>query len=375
MEGDTLGLRHEALPQVTPTRPAATKRAKKRIRERGSRLGGVVQEVGLAREGFSPGKTLPPVQNMLDRGQIQAAGGEREEIDGVRGIPRPSAGSRGVRIDGGGRTGTFNGMDQQTYNNSGSDFDDGVSLDSTPRRIGTDGEMGSRSSSFTSPSTDGGGGGRRRQSSKGGGVGSQDNGSSSSGAKKKTSASSDGARGTGSNSTSPADDGGRGGSGNSSSSSSNVQSFPSVATGGVPFGSSALSKALPNNGRSRPRGLRPRNSFGSSSGGGSRIPVAAPLSASSQSSGSRLSPHGANHPPARHKDRRGGSAPEAQLEAAEIAAPGVPFGATVQAAIKIESVMRVLIARGDVRRKLVSEVTAFSLIMERGIEVIKVRGV
>lgn len=333
-----------------------------------------MQEVGLAREGFSPGKTQPQVQKMLDRGQIQAAGGEREEIDGVRAIPRPSSGSRGVRIDRGGTTGAFNGMDQQTYNNSGSDFDDGVSLDSTPRRTGTDGEMGSRSSSFTSPSTDGGGGGRRRQSSKDGGVGSQDNGSSSSsGAKKKTSASSDGARGTGSNSTSPAGDGGRGGSGNSSSSSTNVQSFPSVAAGGVPFGSSALSKALPNNGRGRPRGLRPRNSFGSSSGGGSRIPVAAPLSASSQSSGSRLSPLGGNHPPARHEDGRGGSAQDAQLEAAEIAAPGVPFEAAVQAAIKIESVMRVLIARGYVRRKLVSEVTAFSLIMERGIEVIKVR--
>lgn len=316
---------------------------------------------------------------MLDRGQMPAAGGEREEIDGVRPIPRPSSGSRGVRIDGGGRTGTFNGIDQQTYNNSGSDFDDGVSLDSTPRRTGTDGEMGSRSSSFTSPSTDGGGGGRRRQNSKGGGVGAQDNGSSSSsGAKKKTSTTSDGARGSGSNSTSPAGDGGRGGSssggGNSSSSSStNVQPLPSVAAGGVPFGSSALSKALPNNGRGRPRGLRPRNSFGSSSGGGSRIPVAAPLSASSQSSGSRLSPQGGNHPPARHRDGRNGGAQGAQLEAAEISAPGVPFDAAVQAAIKIESVMRVLIARGYVRRKLVSEVTAFSLIMERGIEVIKVR--
>lgn len=58
---------------------------------------------------------------------------------------------------------------------------------------------------------------------------------------------------------------------------------------------------------------------------------------------------------------------------AELMAPGVPLEVVVRASIKIESVMRVLIARGYVRRKLVSEVTAFSLIMERGIEVIKVR--
>ncbi|CAN0048534.1 unnamed protein product, partial [Discosporangium mesarthrocarpum] len=56
---------------------------------------------------------------------------------------------------------------------------------------------------------------------------------------------------------------------------------------------------------------------------------------------------------------------------AKVLAPGVPMPVVQRAAVKIQSVMRVLIARGYVRRKLVSEVTAFSVIMENGIEVIK----
>lgn len=147
-----------------------------------------------------------------------------------------------------------------------------------------------------------------------------------------------------------------------------VRALPEVGTrpatvGNVPFGASALSKTRSNNGRGRPRGLRPRGnssrSFSSVDGG-------------SASGGGRMNS-------ARTFSSRGSDRQEEReaiaLAVAEEVAPGVSMEEVVQAAVKIQSVVRVLIARGYVRRKLVSEVTAFSLIMERGIEVIKVNDV
>lgn len=141
-----------------------------------------------------------------------------------------------------------------------------------------------------------------------------------------------------------------------------TRSIPGVSArpAGVPFGASALSKTMPHDkGRPRSRGLRPRNS-GGSGGAINRVP------SFSSSSGRQPS----------FQVAEGGGAMgenEAEFLAAQAVAPGIPVEVVVRAAVKIESVMRVLIARGYVRRKLVSEVTAFSLIMERGIEVIKVR--
>lgn len=208
--------------------------------------------------------------------------------------------------------------------------------DSTPRGLRQESSRSGSSAASASPfdSTDGGGG------SSGAGVGDV--------AGTGGSRSSSGASGTG---------GGRA-----------VRALPEVGTrpatvGNVPFGASALSKTRSNNGRGRPRGLRPRgnssrssSSFeGGSSSGGGRM-----------NSGRVFSSRGSD----RQEDREATA-----LAVAEEVAPGVPMEEVVRAAVKIQSVVRVLIARGYVRRKLVSEVTAFSLIMERGIEVIKVRAV
>lgn len=188
----------------------------------------------------------------------------------------------------------------------------------------------------------------------------------------------------------------------SSSSSSNpsgggdAQAIPGVAVrpAGVPFGASALSKTMLNSGRGRPRGLRPRSSTNlsartlGSAGSNGQGPSFSATSVNPSSLGRQVGSGGSS---ARGSGgggsgsgggggnalaRRGSPSAtfrEAEARAAEAMAPGVPVDVVVRAAIKIESVMRVLIARGYVRRKLVSEVTAFSLIMERGIEVIKVR--
>lgn len=241
-------------------------------------------------------------------------------------------------------------------------------LDEDANHVGevdyTDGEMGSASSSFSgsSPrSSVGSGGGRRGVSSGGGGAG----GSSESGVRNN-------------NTESPgAGAGGHGSKG--SGRSDGVQAIPGVsARPAVPFGASALSKTMPNTGRGRPRGLRPRASGAGNSGRqGSReaqVPSYASSLGRQASSGGSASAAAAGGNNA--LSRRGAPSAtfrEAEARAAESLAPGVPVDVVVRAAIKIESVMRVLIARGYVRRKLVSEVTAFSLIMERGIEVIKVR--
>lgn len=266
---------------------------------------------------------------------------------------------------------------QDIVNSSASDYDDGTtSLDSTPRR--TD-ELRSRSSSFsaTSPynSTDGVGGDGNQRIIGGAGGGGGGGGSTGSGSNAGvcTAVSKNKKMGSPSSvlsSPPPASATGSGG----SSPAGSIRSIPGVSArpGGVPFGASALSKALPNNGRGRPRGLRPRHSFGSTSGGNNRLPSSSSVASSSSRSAS-LGSRGGVRPPPRHRDSGGSSgAREAERRAAGVVAPGVPVNVVVSSAIKIESVMRVLIARGYVRRKLVSEVTAFSLIMERGIEVIKV---
>lgn len=225
----------------------------------------------------------------------------------------------------------------------------------------TDGEMGSRSSSFSGSSP-------RSSVGSGGGGGSTTNVPSgrSLGSKKVSS-------------SSLSDPSGRGG----------VQGIPGVALRpAVPFGASALSKTMPNSGRGRPRGLRPRSSSSLSSRtpGSAGVNGQRPFSASAVNPSSLGRQAGSGSSSARGGGggrsgggnalarRRSPSANfrEAEARAAEAVAPGVPVDVVVASAIKIESVMRVLIARGYVRRKLVSEVTAFSLIMERGIEVIKV---
>ncbi|CAB1114555.1 unnamed protein product [Ectocarpus sp. CCAP 1310/34] len=155
-----------------------------------------------------------------------------------------------------------------------------------------------------------------------------------------------------------------------------AQAIPGVATrpAGVPFGASALSKNRPNSGRGRPRGLRPRGTGttprGGGGGGAHRIPSFSGSAASStqQQFGST---GGSSSSSARRGAPSSANSKDVEARAAGVLAPGVPVQVAVRAAIKIESVMRVLIARGYVRRKLVSEVTAFSLIMERGIEVVK----
>lgn len=145
--------------------------------------------------------------------------------------------------------------------------------------------------------------------------------------------------------------------GNRNGHGSATRSVPGISAGpgGVPFGASALRKTLSQDGRPRPRGLRPRYSSGSSNYRSNR-------------------PNGTSKRGETLTNGRATSGDAQGLErlAAEAAAPGRSFDVVVRSAIKIESIMRVLIARGYVRRKLVSEVTAFSLIMERGIEVIKV---
>lgn len=283
----------------------------------------------LASEGFSPVKTPPHVQDMVDRG---LAGEHREDYE-TRENPIDSADSRGggSRRNGGGggragraRRGGCREQPQQQQPMEGSSSDDNTSVDSAQHQL--DGVV-SRNSSFASPSNSassgrGGAGGGDRQHK------TDNNGS------------------------------GRG----------STPGIPSVsARPAVPFGASALSKTLPNNGRGRPRGLRPRgsSSFGSSSS--SRTPGSGLPSSRSASVGV-----GGKTPP-KFRSESGFGAEQVLRTVAQEVAPGVALEDVVRAAVKIESVMRVLIARGYVRRKLVSEVTAFSLIMERGIEVIKVR--
>eukprot|EP00752_Nemacystus_decipiens_P016443 g14699.t1 len=249
----------------------------------------------------------------------------------------------------------------------------------------TDGEMGSASSSFaSSPQSSVGSGGDRRGLPRGA------NGAGSSGSSSSINVSNqNGVRNNKNESSSPgasfspspsssngATRGGRGG-GSGGGRSDGVQPIPGVSSrpAGVPFGASALSKTMPNTGRGRPRGLRPRSSGsagtpGSASSRGQRVP---PFSALGRQQGSSGTGTGGGNVNSNALARRRGAngLAEAEARAAELLAPGVPLEVVVRAAIKIESVMRVLIARGYVRRKLVSEVTAFSLIMERGIEVIK----
>lgn len=178
--------------------------------------------------------------------------------------------------------------------------------------------------------------------------------------------------------------GGSGGGGSPyRSSGSETLPIPGVSArpAGVPFGASALSKNLSQLGRAKPRGLRPRSSFGSISRGGSVVGRSASNISPSSTTSSYVQPPASagssGGGPAGASSRfRDGRLSDAHLgveaRVAELLAPGVPLEVVVRASIKIESVMRVLIARGYVRRKLVSEVTAFSLIMDRGIEVIKV---
>lgn len=229
----------------------------------------------------------------------------------------------------------------------------------------TDGEMASITSSFSASSPlssvgSGGGDGRRRTGSAGAAAGTsnnklapQNNGNGS-------------YRPSSSNGVSTQAANGGGG----------AQAIPGVATrpAGVPFGASALSKNIPNSVRGRPRGLRPRGTGTtprSGGGGAQRIPSFSGSAASStqQQFGST---GGSSSSSARRDAPSSGNSKDVEARAAGVLAPRVPVEVAVNAAIKIESVMRVLIARGYVRRKLVSEVTAFSLIMERGIEVIKV---
>lgn len=237
----------------------------------------------------------------------------------------------------------------------------------------TDGEMASIASSFSAPSPlssvgsgggGGGGDGRRRTGSAGTSaavgttnkLGNQNNGNGS----YRPSSSSNGV------STQAANGGIDGG---------GAQAIPGVATrpAGVPFGASALSKNMPNSGRGRPRGLRPRvTGTTPRTGGPQRVPSFSGSAASSTQQQFGSTGGGSSSSSSRHGAPSSAKAEEVEARAAGVLAPGVPVKVAVKAAIKIESVMRVLIARGYVRRKLVSEVTAFSLIMERGIEVVKV---
>ncbi|CAM9959844.1 unnamed protein product, partial [Ectocarpus sp. 13 AM-2016] len=223
----------------------------------------------------------------------------------------------------------------------------------------TDGEMASITSSFSASSPlssvgSGGGDGRRRT----GGAGAAAGTSSSNKLAPQN-------NGNGSSSNWVSTQAANGGGG--------AQAIPGVATrpAGVPFGASALSKNMPHSGRGRPRGLRPRSTGTtprSGGGGAHRIPLFSGSAASKQQFGST---GGSSSSSARRGAPSSANGKDVEARAAGVLAPGVPVEVAVKAAIKIESVMRVLIARGYVRRKLVSEVTAFSLIMERGIEVIK----
>lgn len=241
----------------------------------------------------------------------------------------------------------------------------------------TDGELGSVSSSTISASSPhssvgsggGGGGGRRAAANGGSAAGS----SSSNGSKHKLRNKNIEPSARAPSPSSSSANGGVGG-----SSENGVAPIPGVSArpGGVPFGASALSKTMPSNGRGRPRGLRPRSSSSGTlgkPGSQQRIPSFSSSLGRHASSGSMngAAAAGGGNSLAR-QGAPGATFQEAEAMAAEELAPGVPVDEAVRAAIKIESVMRVLIARGYVRRKLVSEVTAFSLIMERGIEVIKV---
>lgn len=245
----------------------------------------------------------------------------------------------------------------------------------------TDGEMGSASStiSASSPhSSVGSGGGGRRAGGGGSAGGSSGNGSTHK-VRNKNNEPSPGSA------PSPSSSSGRGAANGRTGNDNGVAPIPGVTArpAGVPFGASALSKTMPNNGRGRPRGLRPRSSGSGTPGSGrfgsqQRVPSFSAVPAASlgrqASSGSMSGAGGGKNS---HRASSRGAPGETAFQAAEATAaktlaPGVPVEDAVRAAIKIESVMRVLIARGYVRRKLVSEVTAFSLIMERGIEVIKV---
>ena len=237
----------------------------------------------------------------------------------------------------------------------------------------TDGEMGSVSSSFaSSPQSSVGSGGGRRGVTSGGSGG---NGSTQNRGRNKNESPGASFSPSSSNGAGGGHSGGTGG----RRRSDGVQPIPGVSArpAGVPFGASALSKTMPNNGRGRPRGLRPRSSGAAAGTPGSTTSSRGPSFSALGRQGSAASGLSAATAGGNALARRGtpsASFREAEARAAELLAPGVPVDVVVRAAIKIESVMRVLIARGYVRRKLVSEVTAFSLIMERGIEVIKVRG-
>lgn len=265
----------------------------------------------------------------------------------------------------GGRSGGGRRHGDNSYMN-----EDGNEVDNSDEDIG----YGSGSLSGSSPRSSvgsGGGGGR---------------GGDSSGKMQRVPSGSNGSKKGSSSSSSSNPSGGGGG----------AQAIPGVAVrpAAVPFGASALSKTMPNSGRGRPRGLRPRSSTnlsartsGSAGSNGQRPALSATAvnpsslgrqagSGGSSARGGGGGGGGSGGGGGNALARRGSPSAtfkEAEARAAEAVAPGVPVDVVVRAAIKIESVMRVLIARGYVRRKLVSEVTAFSLIMERGIEVIKVR--
>lgn len=276
----------------------------------------------LTSEGFSSGETRSHVQDGVNR---ELYGGHSRDIDISR-ESFPNRLSLPVKLARGMSGSSFQGRHQAMASSS---TDGDTSVDSTPCRV--DGEMESRTSSVASPFT------------------STDGGSTSGG----------GGEGCGAMRPKSVDSG-------TASAMTSVMSTVS-ARASIPFGASALSKHLPNNGRGRPRGLRPRTSP-LSSGSSNRISLPSKLSNLSVSSVGGIIP-------TRFESNVCETAQGERivLGVAEQVAPGVPIAVVVRAAVKIESVMRVLIARGYVRRKLVSEVTAFSLIMERGIEVIKVR--
>eukprot|EP00904_Undaria_pinnatifida_P001534 jgi/Undpi1/11381/HiC_scaffold_30.g13678.m1 len=374
------------------------------------------------------GKATPPDAEVSPgiRSDYSSSSSQRGAGAGDRGsMERRSGGRGGGGVGGGGRARDphSNNMevlptDDKTIHQSESDYEDGTtSLDSTPRR--TDGEMGSGSSSFsaTSPLSSLEGGGGAGEGVSGGGVGGGGDRGSHEGDGTRRESSGTGRRRSSGGGSFGGGSRSRGGSnshknnGSSKSSSAFVAAAAAsersahrggvavVVTGsgssplplptptgvsarpaGVPFGASALSKNLSQPGRAKPRGLRPRSSFGSISRGGSVVGRSASNISPSSTTSSYVQPPASagssGGGPAGASSRfRDGRLSDAHLgveaRVAELLAPGVPLEVVVRASIKIESVMRVLIARGYVRRKLVSEVTAFSLIMDRGIEVIK----
>ena len=276
-------------------------------------------------------------------------------------------------------------QDSRSYN-SGTDLDyDTTSLGSTPRR--TDYEMGSRTSfSSASPfnsaevgicvegesNRDSGGGSTKSSTSTTNISTSKRPGNGTVRRRLSAGASSSAAANSGSDlsqfTSVPSAPSRSSRPGTSNGHGSDARSVVGISPGpgGVPFGASALRKTMSFDGRQRPRGLRPRSSNGSTL---LRISSNPGLPSRSTNRSNSIGKQGESIV---NGEAEVGGAQDMERLAAEIAAPGVPFDVVVRSAVKIESVMRVLIARCYVRRKLVSEVTAFSLIMERGIEVIKV---